>query len=655
MTADIPQLIQQGLQCHQAGQLQDAKAAFRQVLELEPTNADANYLLGGLAYHAGNFEDAVELVSNAIAAAPDQAVCHNILGLALQGLGRLDDAAGSYRRAIDLSPDTVEAHTNLANVMQDLGRLEDAVSGYAKALTLNPDFAEAHNNLGNALKELGRYDDARASLEKAVSLNPDFAEAHSNLGATLKEVGLLDDAVDSYRRALCLHPDLPEAQNNLGNVLQSLGRHDEAADCYNKALALNPDFPEAHSSLLFCHQYRQGSTVETLFIAHTEWGARHAKPLRAAWTPHTNDPDPDRKLNIGFVSSDLGIHPVGYFSIGLFENKPADEIALICYSAREPDAMTDRLRAASDGWHDTRGLSDQELADKICGDGIDILFDLSGHSRGTRLLMFARKPAPIQITWAGYVGTTGLSAMDYLLADRHYIPDGAEAFYTEKIITMPDAYVSYRAPDFAPAVGPSPQQQNGYVTFGVFNNPTKIHAGTLDTWMEVLSAVPNSRLLIKYKGVDSKANSRRFHEAFAAAGLDSSRLILEGTATPKAMMARYNDVDIALDTFPYNGGLTTCEALWMGVPVITLVGEIFAARHALSHLNGAGLPELAAVDQAGYRDLAVALATDAPRLTGLRSGLRDRMLASPLCDEPLFAKNFAAAMRGVWQTWCASD
>ncbi|MDA1088906.1 MAG: tetratricopeptide repeat protein [Proteobacteria bacterium] len=656
MSADVTNpadLIQLGLQLHQAGQLQDAEKTFRQVLAQDADNADANYLLGALAYHAGNFADAVDLVSRAIAAAPDHPVCHNILGLALQGLGRLQDADDSYQRALELNPDFPEAHINLANVMQDLGRMEDAVAGYAKAIALTPGFAEAHNNLGNALKELGRYTEARLSLEKAVALKPDLAEAHSNLGATLKEIGLLDEAVVSYQRALALQPDLPEAQNNLGNVLQSLGRHDEAAACYGKALALNPDFPEAHSSLLFCYQYRAGSTAETLFEAHSEWGQRHAEPLRSTWTPHTNDRDPARKLNIGLVSSDLGVHPVGYFSLGLFENKPADEIALICYSAREPDSISERLKAASDGWHETRGLSDIELAEKIRADGIDILFDLSAHSRGSRLLMFARKPAPIQITWAGYVGTTGLKAMDYLLADRHYIPDGGERFYTESIIYMPDAYVTYTPPDFAPAVGPPPLEKNGFLTFGVFNNPAKINAVTLETWMTILNAVPNSRLVLKYKGVDSVANSSRFQDAFAAAGLDPSRLILEGAATPEEMMARYNDIDIALDTFPYNGGLTTCEALWMGVPVVTLVGNIFAGRHALSHLSTVGLAELAAEDTEAYVALTVKLANDPPRLTGLRAGLRERMAASPLCDEPRFARNFADAMRNVWQAWCS--
>jgi protein O-GlcNAc transferase len=337
----------------------------------------------------------------------------------------------------------------------------------------------------------------------------------------------------------------------------------------------------------------------------------------------------------------LGRHPVAYFIVNLLKHRQQKAFETICYSDRKPDDMTKQFMDLSDEWTDARGISDEALSQRIRSDQIDILIDLSGHTAGNRLLVVARKPAPIQVTWAGYVGTTGLSAIDYLIADYRHVPEGAERLYTEKVIRLPDGYVSYEPPDYALEVGSLPFEQNGFITFGSFNNPAKIN--------------DDVRIILKYKNMDAEGNRDRFYSPFDTHGIERSRLILEGKSPHAELLGRYNDVDLALDTFPYTGGLTTCEAVWMGVPVITVPGETFASRHSLSHLTNIGVPELVADDVADYVAKAVELANDIPRLSVYRSGLRDQMANSPLCDGVKFARDFTSAMRDIWREWCYSQ
>jgi predicted O-linked N-acetylglucosamine transferase (SPINDLY family) len=330
---------------------------------------------------------------------------------------------------------------------------------------------------------------------------------------------------------------------------------------------------------------------------------------------------------------------------------PCETYGYSVSSAR--DDLTDRMIAASTAWRHARGLSDEELADQIRADRIDLLFDLGGHTADNRLLVFARKPAPIQLTWIGYVGTTGLSAIDYLVADRRHVPEGSESHYRERVIRLPDGYICYDPPTYAPAVLPPPASAQGCVTFGCFNSPAKIGPDVLAAWMMVLLGVPGSRLLLKYKGMDDPATGRLLRGFFADGGVAPERIELHGVTRHDDALATYGRVDIALDTFPYSGGLTTCEALWMGVPVVTWPGETFAGRHSLSHLSNVGLTEtVARRDRSHYVEIAVGLARDLPRLAGLREELRPRMAGSPLCDGDRLARNLLASLRDPWREWC---
>ena len=637
------------------GLLDEAVISYHKALAIKPDFAEAHTNLGNAFQELGKLDEAVTSYHKALAINPDYAKAHNNLGNAFQELGKLDQAVTSYHNALAISSDFAEAHNSLGNIFIKLGKLNEAVTSFHSALAIKPDLAEAHTNLGNALKELGKMDEAVTSYHKALAINPDYATAHNNLGTALQDQGLLDDAVISYHRALTIKSDFFEAHNSLGNIFMKLGKLDEAVASYYKALAVRPDYHASHSNLLLAQQYLLGQNTEKLYEMHKDWDQRHAQQFYTTRPCHLNTPDPNRVLRIGFSSPDLGWHPVGFFIVRLFESILENEIKTIVYSDRLADDLTNRIRAASGLWRNVNGISDENLSKIILDDEIDILFDLTGHSAKNRMLLFARKPAPIQVSWAGYVGTTGLSSMDYLLSDIHSTPEDEDKYYSEKVIRMPDGWLCYDPPDYAPEIGPLPFKQNGRVTFCSFSNPGKINQEVISVWAAIMNAVPNSCLLIKYSGIDTATNIERLTAMFAAKGINKSRLVLEGQSPHINLLARYNDVDIALDTFPYSGGLTTYEALWMGVPLITVPGDTFASRHSKSHLTTVGLPELIAKNTDDYIRLAVELAGNAERMAELRTGLRSWMANSPICDGEKFSDNFTAIMRKIWQDWCLTQ
>jgi predicted O-linked N-acetylglucosamine transferase (SPINDLY family) len=369
------------------------------------------------------------------------------------------------------------------------GKPDDAVACYRRALELKPDYADAHYNLGNAFQDQGKLEEAVACYRRALERKPDYAGAHLNMGNAFQAQGELEEAVACYRRALERKPDHAEAHNNLGNTFQVQGRLEEAVTCYCRALELQPDYAEAHSNLLYALQYRADATLSGLAQAHAEYERQRAGPLRAARGPHENARDPHRRLRLGFVSPDFGRHPVAFFLIRALENLDPGQGEVVCYNDRVvKDDLTARFRAAATTWRDVNGLSDKELAEAIVADRVDILFDLAGHTAGNRLLAFARKPAPIQVTWIGYEGTTGLGAIDYILADRYTIPPGQEAGYREQVLRMPDSYICYDPPTPSPEPGPLPAAQTGYVRFGSFNRPAKITPQVVGVWAKVLQA-----------------------------------------------------------------------------------------------------------------------------------------------------------------------
>jgi predicted O-linked N-acetylglucosamine transferase (SPINDLY family) len=562
---------------------------------------------------------------------------------------------GEQTLTIDRQVLIIDQAINLAVQHHTAGRLSEAENIYQQILEADPHQPMALHLLGVIAHQMKKNGLAFDLITRALAIKPNYEEAQNNLGSVLIHLGKMDDAVASYQKVIAINPTNAGAHNNLGLTLQRLGRFSEAATSLHESAAIKPGDAKTLSNIANLEQYRPNVTLEKLEFIHARWEKQIGAPLQKVWRGHANIIDPERRLRIGFVSPDLYSHPVGYFIIGLMKNRMEIAVEFVSYSDSKPDNLTELIMELSNEWTDTRGMSDEDLTEHIRLDRIDILIDLAGHTANNRLLVFARKPAPIQVTWAGYVGSTGLSAMDYLIADYRHAPEGVESYYAERIIRLPFGYICYESPAYAPDVESLPFERNGFITFCGFHNPTKVNDDIIMAWAKILNAVPNSKLVLKYHRMNANGIHNRISDQFRLRGIESSRLILEGKSQHVELLARYNDIDIALDTFPYSGGLTTCEAVWMGVPVITVPGETFASRHSLSHLTNIGVPELVADDVADYVAKAVELANDIPRLSVYRSGLRDQMANSPLCDGVKFARDFTSAMRDIWREWCYSQ
>lgn len=634
----------------QAGRLREAEAVAEAILAADAAEHSAVQLQGLVAYLRNEYARSEQLFRQAQALAPDNAEYYDNLAVVLFATGRLAEAEAAERTALTLNPGYAEGYNNLGNILSGMGRTAEAEVAYRQSVALRPSNTQAWSNLGNLLRQAARLNESEAAHRQALRWNPRDGLALMNLGATLQDLGRWEDAVAVYHEALAHDPQQAQVYDNLGVALLAQGRIDEALAAHRRAVELQPAAAAPHSNFLMCCQYQPGITPTQLAALHEQWDARHGEPLRSRWRPHVNTTDPDRRVRLGFVGATFGRHPVGRFLVGLLESIDRDAFWCACYSDRlRPDELTERFVAAADLWRAVRRLTDAELAEQIRADQIDLLFDLAGHTSGNRLLCFARKPAPIQLTWAGYVGTTGLAAIDYLMADPYQVAPGSEPCYREQVVRMPGAYVCYDPPADAPPVTPLPAARRGHVTLASFNNLAKINGGVIGLWSQILRRLPTAKLRLKYNGLSDPHVQRRYRQLFAAQGVESDQLELEGYSPPAEVLASYDDVDLALDPFPYSGGLTTCEALWMGVPVVTWPGETFAGRHTLTYLANCGLAECVAADPADYVRRAAALAEDLPRLSALRAGLRQRVAESPLCNPRQFARNFQAAMRQIWQ------
>ncbi len=633
----------------------DGLAALQNATKFLPNDADAHSNLGNVLGDLGRLDEAEACYRRALRIDPHNANVLSNLGITLGDLGRLDEAEACYRRALKIKPAIAEVHINLGKILGDSGRLAEAEACYRRALKINSGIAEAHGNLGNIFRKLGRLDEAEACYRQAVRIKPNYAEAHHNLGNILRDMERLDEAEACCRRALEIKPSYVEAYHNLGNVLQKLGQLDKAIACYRRTLEIKPDYVEAYNNLLFGSNYLPNQSPAQLLAEARRYGelvARQARPYKA-WNCV---PDPARCLRVGIVSGDLRAHPVGYFlksALAALSAHAAGRLELFAYHNNiRADAVSERIKACCRDWHTVAALSDENLARLIHDDGIDILLDLAGHTAHNRLSVFAWKPAPIQAAWLGYLATTGVAAMDYLIADAWTLPETEEAHFTEKIWRLPETYLCFTPPDVEEKVAPLPALANGYVTFGSFNNLTKMNDDVVALWARVLASIPNSQLFLKTKQFEEASVRQSTVERFAVHGIGADRLVLKEPVPRAEYLAPYRQVDIALDPFPYPGITTSVESLWMGVPVLTLTGESFMSRQGIGLLMNAGLSEWIAIDADDYVAKAIAHAGDLQRLAALHNGLRQQVVASPIFDALRFAKNFEAALRGMWQKWC---
>jgi predicted O-linked N-acetylglucosamine transferase (SPINDLY family) len=647
------QALQLALDQHRAGRLAEAEALYRQILAVDPDQPHALHLLGVLASQVGQPGAAIELIGRAIAVAPAMSEFHGNLGRVLWRNGRPAEAIEALGRVAALRPEDAAAHHDLGIALYQVGRLDEAISAFGRAIALQPDMVGAHANLGNALKAQGRLDEAIAAYNHAIALRPVVAELHSNLGLAFWQGGRLDEAVIAFNRAIALRPELAEAHGNLGNVYRDQGRHDEALSCFRKAIDLDPECVLTASNLLVTLHYHPDHDAQALLNAHHAWARRFAGPLAAQIRPHDNDRTPDRRLKVGLISPDLRAHPVGRSLLPWFAARDRGQIEIVCYSdVRCADAITRQLQALADRWHQTAGLSDAHLAEQIRSDRIDILVDPTLHTADNRMLVFARKPAPIQLTMLGPPTTTGLDTMDYRLTDPFLDPPGAtEDDYTERSIRLPHCFWSYLPPDEneAPPVGALPARENGFVTFGCLNQFAKVSAPALELWIRILQVVPTARLLIQAHPGGYLDPVRTCLER---GGITGDRVIFAANLPRHQYFQRYSMLDLSLDPFPYGGHTSTLDSLWMGVPVITLAGRTAMGRGCVSLLSNAGLPEFIARTPEEYVDLAVRWAGDLTALAALRATLRERLLASPMLDGRRFAADVEAIFRQVWAAWC---
>ncbi|MBP2228989.1 putative O-linked N-acetylglucosamine transferase (SPINDLY family) [Azospirillum agricola] len=633
------------------GRLEEAAAAHRQAIRLNPGFAQALYNLGNALDALGRREEAVTAYRQAATRRPGYARARFNLGNALAALGRDDEAAEAYRAAIADDPGFVEAHANHGALLLARMRPDEASAAFARALALQPDHGPALANRASALLALG--DNARAddAARRAVLARPGVAETLLRLGEVRQRANRLGEAAGIYGAALALDPALAEAHANRALVRQTQGLLDAAEAGDRRALVLRPDLAEVRSNLAYLALFQPDASLGGALEAHKAWDAVHGAPLRAGWRRHKVAPlaggkgGAARPLTVGILSGDFRRHPAGQFAVRTVEALPAFGVRLFLYANQpESDDLTARFRAAAERWTPVAALSDAELADRIRADRPDVLIDLAGHNARNRLGVFARKPAPVQVAWSGYMATTGLAAMDALVADRHHVPEGADAFYVERVLRMPDAFIAYDPPPGVPEPGPPPCLSGAPVTFGFFNILTKLNGTVLDAWAAILARLPEARLLMKTKALSCPATAALWRGRLAAAGIAPDRVTMLGATSSLDHMRHAASIDVALDPFPYSGSTTTLETLWMGVPVITLPGDTFSSRHSLAFLTVAGVEGCVARDAAEYVELAVGWARDPARLAALRRDLRARMAAGPLCDGRTLAGHLAAAL-----------
>jgi len=748
-TISLQEALRTAIKHHQAGQLTQAEAIYRQILQVQPEQPDALHLLGVIAHQVGQHEAAVEMIGKAIKLAPQSPEYPINLGEALRALGRLDEAAAAYRkairlnpkfaaaynnlgialrqqgkdaeaitayrraiaanpaypqahnnlavtlkdqgdlagaiehyrRAVSLDPNSVEAYNNLGVALKEQGlpeqalecfrqaialkadfaaayeglgstlrmmsRLDEAIDAYRTAIRLNPRFAEAYNNLGVLLKDTGQSAEAIVAYQQALALDPELAEAHNNLGIVLKEQGLLEQAIGHLQRALELRPGYAEACNNLGLALEIQGQVTGAIAAYRQALIFDPRLSRAHSNVLFALNYLPRYDPQAIFEEHLSWAKTYAEALRS-----NKAAAPDKatgRIRIGYVSPDFRAHPVAYFIEAVLARHAPEQFEVTCYSdVIAPDEVTIRLRRLAHRWRDIHGLTDEQACEIVRRNGIDILVDLAGHTDRNRLFLFSRKPAPVQASWIGYFNTTGLAAMDYFISDQFSSPAEQERLFAEKLIRLPHSRFCYRPPDYAPEVAPPPSMKNGYITFGSFNNLAKINDDVVALWSEILSAVPGSRLFLKSLALKDCNTRERYLNLFAAHGIAQDRISISEHSPHPEMLADYGKIDIALDPFPFTGGLTTCETLWMGVPIVTLAGETLVSRQSASLLTNLGKTEWVAESPRRYVEIVLELAGAPTELLELRRNLRKWMEASPVCDAEIFTRDLETTYRQMW-------
>lgn len=627
----------------------DLPAAIQQLKSAVRINSEfyeAHHNLGNIHKEMGNTFEAVLSFENALKARPNAFETCNSLGMLNVERGELDKAEEYFRQSIQLNPKHHSAYSYLGNIYKQRQDYVKAIDYHQKAIQITPQAAEVFCNLGIVFQEVDKNAEAIQCFEKAIQLNPKIVEAYFNLGNTYFHLGNLTDAIRYYEKAIEHRPGYKEGYNNLGNALLNQARVDEAIECYKKA--------DAPSNQLMVLNYSDTQTPESVFEQHRAWAAK--LETKTPEISNFHDKSPDRKLRIGYVSPDFRKHVVATFFEPILQFHNQEKFEIFCYDNQpRSDKVTEKLKNLGGKWRRIINLSDLEVVKLIREDQIDILIDLTGHMANNRLPLFALKPAPIQMTYLGYPHSTGLQTIDYRISDVHADPEGmTECFHSEKLLRFKQTAWCFQPPSNLPEVVNPPSLETGRITFGSFNNSIKISPLLIEIWSKLLHQIPSSRLLLKSRHLGDNGLKEYFYQHFSKHGISSDRVeLFPWEPTTEQHFASYQKIDIALDTFPYHGTTTTCEALWMGVPVITLAGKTHASRVGVSLLSNLNLSELVADSAADYIRIALELTKNPQKLKTLRIGMRERMKASPLLNAGCFAQDLEKLYRTAWQQWCA--
>ena len=648
-------LFNQAMQLQQKGQLSEARELYEKILILNPRHGHTLHMLGAIDFDMGRYEESEKFARAALAEIQDVPMFYYTLGNALIAQKKRDEGLKSYQQALAIKPEFVNCLNKIGDVYRQDGEDDIAFSYFARAAAIRPD-AHAYAHMGFILQDKAQYKAAAEHYERALVLDPESSQILNNLGLVNDALGKYEDAIAYYKRALAIKPNNVEILSNFALTFKNLGRLDEAIACFKQALDIAPDHPQLYGNLLLTMVYAASVSPSELATTARIFGERIADPhLRQRSL--IRDKNPERKLRIGYCSPDFCEHPVNYFFQPLIKFHDRDQFELFAYSnTMKEDATTGCLKRFFDHWRDIRNLNDDQAADLIEQDKLDILIDLAGHTGNNRLMVLARKPAPLQVTWLGYPATTGMRAIDYRITDHVIEPIGmTEHLNTETLWRLKGVFTCYNPHENSPAVTPRPPfETNGYITFGCFNNFAKVTDPVIKTWTKILEQVPNSRLLLEIPGLNDPKSAALITERLRSVGLPMERVILEPRKRSNQFVL-YNRIDMALDPFPCAGGTTSMDTLWMGVPFVTLDGEHYVSRMGVSILTYAGLPELIAKNLEEYIRLAVDLAQDHERLRTMRHHLREKVMASPLMIQEPFVSDMEDAYRGMWRKYCASN
>jgi predicted O-linked N-acetylglucosamine transferase (SPINDLY family) len=629
----------------------EAIVILKRAIELRPGYAEARISLADTYRKAVRPDDAIAAMREIVRMWPGDASAHADFGVILQENGHFAEAIDSFQRALQLNPSLAKVHSHLGMALRSKGRLDEAIAAIQQSIRLKNDDGDVHSNLSIVLRERGRFEESSAAALRATQLLPTNADTFNHLGNAYRMCGMLDEAAVAYQKSISLDPAGATAMANLAVVCRDEGRIGDAIALLDRAIALRPNEPTTYSNLLLISHYSADVTAQWIFDRHLDWARRFSEPLSKEAKPHDNERNPNRRLRIGYLSPDFHGHVVARFILPLIRNHDRGAFEVFCYSSvASPDAVTEQFRNLADVWRDVIGMSDEQTARQIREDRIDILIDLAGHTAGSRLLVLARKPAPIQVNYQGYADTTGMSAADYRLTDALADPPGqTEQYHTETLIRLESGAWCYEPDADAPPVASAPMERTKRITFGSFNLAAKLSEPTLSLWGQILQRVPDATLLLKARALAARSARDRVMRILAEQGVEADRIRLLGPVPTQVDHLRaYEQVDIALDPFPYHGTTTTCEALWMGVPVITLAGSTHVARVGVSLLNRIGLGELVAESPEQYVKIAADLAADFARVIHLRHGMRERMRQSPLMDGAFLARSIESAYRRIW-------